>query len=223
MKSIVLASILALSLLSLATPQLTNAQTGVQSANGNYQFSFEDGLIKHVEFDARTDEKGNASGVMTFKDEAKISEEDKEGTEDPRAGEPPTEFFMKAEFDVLTIEKNRALMSGTVVDSSHRSYIGRWVQLVVEDNGDNIRIPDKLTWAFCQPEPGGWIPTDAERKDDDGAWLRWWATDAERKDDVGIPSKNLISNEQRGCRVLRVWSYDFIDIKRAEGNIQVRP
>lgn len=220
MKSIALASILVLSLLSLVTPQMAAAQTAAQSANGLYQFAFEDGLVKSVEFDARTDERGFTSGYMAFTDEAKISDQD---PDDPRSGDVPAAFYMKAEFDVLTIEKNRALMSGTIMDSSHREYIGRWVQLVVEDNGDNLKVPDKLTWSFCQRDPGGWVPSDAERKDDDGAYLRWWATDAERKDDVGIPSKNLISNEQRSCQIYPLQWYEFATIRRGEGRITVIP
>ena len=92
-------------------------------------------------------------------------------------------------------------MSGFVVDSNHTSYIGTVVHLVVEDNAENPRVPDRLTWAFCRPGEGGWVPSDAERKDDDGAYWKWWATDAERDDDVGIPSVDLLSNAG-DCQVL---------------------
>ena len=49
---------------------------------------------------------------------------------------------MTASLDSLTIENNRAVMGGTVTDSSNRSYIGRWVQLVVEDNGDGKEMTE---------------------------------------------------------------------------------
>lgn len=214
MKSPGSASIFALLLLSFTTPQLATAQ----SASGTYRFLLEDDLTKSVELDARTDERGVTTGFMSFVDAAKIPDVD--DPEDPRAGEAPPELSIKAELDSLTVEKNRALMSGIIRDSSHRTYIGKWVQLVVEDNG---REPDKLTWWFCAPPAGSWIPSDAERKDDDGAYLRWWATDAERKDDVGIPSKNLLPSEEKACQVYPLWLYSFAEILKWEGDIIVKP
>ncbi len=221
MKSIACALILALFLLSLTAPQLTTAQTRGSSASGSYKFILEDGLIKYVEFNAVTDEKGTTTGLMTFTDEAQISNQ--YDVEDPQKWDAPPEFYIKAEFDGLTVEKNRALMSGIVRDSSHATYVGKWVQLVVEDNGDDLKSPDKLTWRLCSPTAGGWIPTDAERKSDDGAFLRWWATDAERKDDVGVPSKNLISGDMKGCEKFPLSTYSFVDLTKWEGNIQVTP
>jgi len=217
MKSTGFASILALFLLGLTTPPPATAQT----ASGSYRFVLDDELTKSVEFSARTDEKGVTTGEMTFTDPARIPDVD--DVEDPRAGDAPPEFYMKATLDGLTIEKNRALMNGTIVDSSHKSYIGKWVQLVVEDNGDSLRVPDQLTWSFCKRSAGGWIPSDAERKDDDGAFLRWWATDAERKDDVGIPSQNLLSNDEKSCRIYPLFSYLFADLLKSDGDIIVRP
>ncbi|HEY9421026.1 MAG TPA: hypothetical protein VIW92_06410 [Thermoanaerobaculia bacterium] len=221
MKSLGLTSIIALFLLSLTTPRMTTAQTDGPSASGNYWFLLEDDLIKSVEFDARTDARGFTSGYMTFTDQARISDID--DVEDPNSGELAGEIYLKAEIDGLTIEKNRAVMSGTVRDSSHRSYIGKWVQLVVEDNAENPRVPDRLTWGLCKPHAGGWVPTDAERKDDDGAYLRWWATDAERKDDVGVPSRNLISSEERGCQIYPLSWYSFVDVLKWDGDIRVLP
>jgi hypothetical protein len=211
MKSLGFASIL---VLSLTVPQSAAAQ----EASGAYRFLLEDDLAKYVEFAAWTDEKGNAAGQMVLTDEAKISDGEEGDGE-------PSEFFMKAELDSMTVEKNRAVMGGTVLDSSHKSYVGSWVQLVVEDSGDDPKEPDRLTWAFCRPREGGWIPSDSEWKDDDGAYLRWWATDAERDDDVGIPSPNLIPNneDESGCQVHPLWSYALADISKSEGDIIVLP
>jgi hypothetical protein len=211
MKSLGFASVFALVLLA---PQWATAQ----STSGIYRFLLEDDLVKSVEFDAKTDERGTTTGQMTFTDQARVPDVD--DPEDPRAGDAPPDFYMKAELDSLTVEKNRALMSGTVRDSSHKTYVGKWVQLVVEDNG---REPDKLTWWFCKPPATGWVPSDAERKDDDGAYLRWWATDAERKDDVGIPSKNLIPGEEKSCQVYPLSVYSFADVMKWEGDIIVQP
>lgn len=221
MKSIGSTSILSLFLLSFTMSQPAAAQTDGPFAGGTYRFLWEDEQTRYVEFDARTDGRGTTFGQMTFVDPARIPDVDDDG--EPGSGDAPPEFYIRAELNDLIIEKNRAVMSGTVLDSSHRTYIGRWVQLVVEDNATNERIPDKVTWAFCRPRPGGWIPSDAERKDDDGAYLRWWATDAERKDDVGIPSPSLISDEERSCRIHPLWLYEFADVLRWEGDIVVQP
>jgi hypothetical protein len=207
MKNLKFASLL---VLSLTIPNLATAQT----ARGSYRFILEDDLVRSVEFAA--DGKG---GQMTFNDEAKVLDGD--DVEDPREGDPKP-IYIKADFDDLTVEKNRARMSGYIVDSSHTSYIGMMVQLVVEDNAENPRMRDMLTWTFCRPREMGSVPTDAEVKDDKGAYMRWWATDAELKDDVGIPSVNLLSNES-DCPIHQVWSYAMFDVLKSEGEIVVQP
>lgn len=221
MKSIGFMSVSALLLFSLATPKPALAQ----AASGTYRFLLEDGLTRSLDFSAVTDSRGITAGDMTFTDTARIPDAD--DPEDPRAGDapPPPEFVIKATFSSMTVEKNRAVMNGVVRDSTHKSYIGRWVQLVVEDNVENLRVPDQLTWTFCVPQSRGWIPSDAEVKDDDGAFLRWWATDAERKDDVGIPSTNLLGGggEEKSCPVYPPSWYTFAAIEKWEGDIVVRP
>jgi hypothetical protein len=190
--------------LSLTVPR----EAAAQAASGIYHFLLEDEQVKYVEFEATTE-----TGYMTFTDQALISDD-----------EVTSELYIKAELDDLTVEKNRAVMNGTILDSSHKSYVGTWVQLVVEDNGrDDPERPDRLTWAFCRPREGGWIPSDAERKDDDGAYLRWWATDAERDDDVGVPSPDLLSNDEKGCRIDPLWSYSFAHVLKWKGDIVVEP
>lgn len=199
----------------LATPVIASAQG---TATGTFKFVMEDQLLKGFEFDARSTERGGATGFMHFSDEAKIEFQDVDGTGDvPR--EEPVPFFMKADFEAMTIEKNRAVINGVVRDSSYRSYIGKFVQLVVEDG---IEVPDKFVWSFCTPEPGGWIPEDAEVPGDRGAFLSWWATDAERKDDVGIPSPNLIPGTLKSCKVLPLQAYDFATFLKGEGSITIR-
>lgn len=209
-------SLLIICFVLLATPSLASAQ----DASGIYKFVMEDGLVKYLEFDARTGERGAATGYMIFNDEAKIFSQDIDGTGDvPR--DEPVEFFMKADFESMTVEKNRAVINGVVRDSSYRSYIGKFVQLVIEDN-DGIEVPDKFVWSFCTPEPGGWIPEDAEVPGDRGAFLSWWATDAERKDDVGIPSVSLIPGELKSCRVQPPSAYEFATIFKGDGAISIK-
>jgi hypothetical protein len=208
MKNVCLASIW---LLGLAISQSASAQ----SASGTYRFMLEDEVVRYLDFNAERE-----TGQMTFLDPQPVPDVD--DPENPEQGEAPKELYIKAELDTLTVEKNQALMSGTIVDSSHRTYIGKWVQLVVEDNGTNPEVPDRLTWSFCPPRPGGWVPSDAELKYDDGAYLRWWATDAERKDDVGIPSVDLLARDE-GCQVHPLWLYPFAEVLKPEGDIVVKP
>jgi hypothetical protein len=217
MKTTAYAAIFALFLISLATPWSTRARVGGPTATGSYRVVLEDGFAKQVEFNATGDQQGAAAGQMTFRDEARVVDQDPDSEERPE--ESPSEFYITADLDSLTIENNRALMGGTVRESSHRSYIGKWVQLVVADNGDD---PDQLSWRFCQPEPSGWTPSDAEDPRDEGAWFRWWATDAELTDDRGVQSTNIIPGTRRGCATYPLSSYEFPEA-RGEGQIQVLP
>jgi hypothetical protein len=198
-----------------------NAQSSRPSASGTYRFVLEDDRSKSVEFNATSDERGATTGQMTFTDEAGVSERDPDGVVDERE-EPPSPFFMTANLDSLKIERNRAVMGGTITDSSIRSYIGKWVQLVVEDNGDGREEPDNLSWCFCQPEEGGWVPADAERADD-GAYWKWWATDAEREDDKGVQSTNIVPGNKTSCKIFALSAYPFADVRNGEGQIQVQP
>ena len=217
MRTRVPASGFILCLVFLATPLVTFAQVG--AANGTYKFLMEDGFTKYLEFDATSGDKGSATGYMIFNDDGPVKFQDVDGTGEPK--DEPLPFTMKAEFNSMTIEKNRALINGVVRDSSYAGYVGKWVQLVIEDN-DGIEVPDKFVWWFCQPEPGGWIPTDSEVPGDRGAFLSWWATDAERKDDVGIPSADRIPGGLKSCRNYPLSSYEFASILKGDGTIQIK-
>lgn len=219
MKTIAYVAIFALFLIGLATPRSTHAGASGPHASGIFKFVLEDGLTKQVEFDASWDERGTTTGQMTFRDEAGAVDHDPDGGEQlPK--DPPAEFYMTADLDSLTIEHNRALMGGVVRDSSQRSYIGKYIQLVVEDSGEGSEVPDKLAWCFCQPESGGWTPVDAEDPRDEGAYAHWWATDAEREDDRGIESVNIIPGKRRGCPTFLLSTYEFAEA-RGDGQIQV--
>jgi hypothetical protein len=222
MRTTVFASILVLFLTSLTAPWVTTARAMGPFASGNYRFVLEDDLTKSFEFDARSDERGTITGHMTFTDEATILEQDVDGAGDPPREEPPP-FSMQADLDSLTIEGNRALMSGTIRDSNRPGYIGKWIQLIVEDNGDGRERSDKFIWRLCQPEADGWTPRDAEDPRDEGAWWHWWATDSERRDDAGVPSRNIIPDRSRRCEALPLSSYELDEVKSGEGQIQVQP
>ena len=159
----------------------------------------EDELIKYLEFDARAGERGGATGYMLFTDEAKATFIDVDGTGDgPRDEEVP--FPMKADLDSMTVEKNRAILTGFVRDSSYASYVGKWVQLVIEDN-DGIEVL-QVRMVHLHAGARRMDSSDAEIQDDKGAFLSWWSTDAERRDDVGIPSPNLIPGISKVVRLI---------------------
>ena len=211
------ASLFALCLVFLATPLPSSAQVA-GTVGGTYKFIMDDEISKYLEFNATSTERGGATGYMIFTDDTKVVVWDPDGDPPKDEGVP---FTMKADFDAMTIEKNRALMSGVISDSSVREYIGRWVQLVIEDN-DGVETPDKFVWQFCEPEPGGWIPADAEWKDDQGAFMSWWSTDAERKDDVGIPSPSLIPGSLKACKAYSLQNYKFAEILKGDGQITIK-
>lgn len=211
------ASLLALFLLGLTTTQLVSAQTAGQSASGNYQFSFDDGYTKYVEFTARTLSDGSATGQMTLTDEAKLTFQDVDGDGTPKGTYPG--FYLKADFDGLIVDKNQAVMSGTVRDSSIREFIGLRVLLTVEDNGIDPKNPDKLSWGVYAPTVGGWETADAERKDDPGVGLRWMTMDAERKDDQEILMPKSYSID---TKTFSLSAYSFVDTQRWSGDILVR-
>ncbi|HEY0005284.1 MAG TPA: hypothetical protein VGB17_10790 [Pyrinomonadaceae bacterium] len=213
MKIKAFASFLALFLLTLAAAQQANAQ----AAGGTYQFSLEDGYTKYLDFNAQTQPDGTATGSMMLSDEAPLYYQDVDGAGDP-VGKYPG-FYIKADFDQLVVKNNQAVMSGTVRDASIRELIGLRVLLTVEDNGDNTRIPDKLTWGVYKPIVRDWVPSDAEWKEDPGVGLRWWATDAEVRDDRGyaMPRSEAIDTNS-----FPVSSYAFVDVAKGAGDIVVR-
>ena len=226
MKRFFCATMLALSLLSFPASRQSTAQTRGGSAEGRFSFTTEDGVTRYVEFSAVSYGEGKGAGRMTYNDTSLIYDDDRDDAPPPKRGDPPppSEFYITAEFDAVTIEKNRAIMSGVVRESSHKTYVGKWVQLVVEDNVENREIPsDRLMWVFCRPEQTGWVPSDYEVKGDRGAYMSWWATDAERKDDVGIPSKNLIPGSATSCPRYTLAAYDYLSPYKWEGDIVVRP
>ena len=218
MKSIAVASLAALLLVSLALPGLTLAYDDGPSASGNFQFTLDDGQVRNLEFNARIQNNGNTVGQMTFSDQAAVPVPD---PDDSTAITSPG-AVMTAKFDCLQITGNRAVMSGVISESNLAAAIGLRVLLVVEDNGEGVNIPsaDKLTWGVYLPPAAGWIPKDAEREDDNGASLTWIAKDAERPDDVGVPSNQ---SKVIGCQSFPLSSYSFVDVKHGGGNIQVQP
>lgn len=219
MKTRAIVTFFALLLFCLMAPA-TRAQTAGQAAAGSWQFEFDDGYIKTMDFDASNLSDGTTSGSMSFTDAATLIIQDVDGTGDPEAGKYAN-IAIKAPFDGLIVQnQNQAVMSGTVSDAPLRSLIGKRVLLTVEDNGDNTRVQDQLTWGVYTVINRDWTPSDAELKVDPGVGLTWQATDAERRDDVGY---KMPRDESITTSSFPVSSYDFADTAKAAGDIRVAP
>ena len=190
-----------------------------ESTRGNYQFVLGDKVVKYVEFDATKLADGSTSGRMFFSDEAVITPQDVDGTGEK--SETMNGFNITAELDGLVVDKNRAVMSGTIRQASHTSLLGRRVLLTVEDNGDNTRIPDRLTWGVYNPIKRGWTPSDGELKEDPGVGLTWWATDAEVKGDRGYAMPR--PEETYDTQTYLLAAYAYADITDSAGDIVVSP
>jgi len=216
MKSIVFASLFALSLLGFTAQRSATAQ----SAGGSLKFVLEDELTTTLEFNAKADGEGGASGEMKFSGPVEIPDQDVDGAGDKFFSGRLEDLQIEVKFDGMQAEKNRAVMSGTVTGSTIGDYIGQRVLLVVEDgDGGEEKTQDTLTWGLYKRVERNWIPTDAELEFDEGARLTWWATDAEREDDKGIPSH---PSTEITAQSFPLSSYDF-DLKYAEGAIEVTP
>ena len=212
MRIIRFASTLALLLTAFVT-------AGAQSAaKGTYDFTLGDKFLKHVEFDCQQLREGGATGNLLLSDEATIVYRDVDGDGSPQ--EKYAGFSMSVAFDDMTVTKNQAVMIGVVRDSNIPYLIGQRVLLTVEDNGDNQREPDRLTWGLYKPIDRNWIPSDAEWKEDPGVGLRWWATDAERRDDVGYA---MPRDEKITIQSFPFSAYLFVDTDDGIGDIIVTP
>lgn len=200
----------------LAAAMSQNTQASELAASGSYQLSFEDGYTKYVEFDARSEADGRATGSMTLTDEAAIAEQDVDGSGEP-LNRSSSGLTLRMTFDGLAVNRNMAVMSGVVTDSNLENYIGRRVLLVVEDNGDGTE--DKIAWGIYKPLDRTWTPSDAEQRDDQGWSLTWIATDEERRDDQGV---QITRDAPIDCQTFPFASYEFTAPTRGAGNILVQ-
>ena len=189
-----------------------------QAAQGVYQFTLGDKLVKYVEFDCQALQGEGATGKLFMSDEAPVVYRDVDGDGSPQ--EKYAGFSMSVAFDEMSVVKNQAVMGGVVRDSTIPYLIGQRVLFTVEDNAENPREPDKLTWGLYKHFKRDWIPSDAEWKEDPGVGLRWWATDAERRDDVGY---QMPRDESIGLKSFPFAAYLFVDTDDATGDIIVRP
>ena len=188
------------------------------SASGSYQFTTGDHYLKYVKFDAQALEGGGATGSLFFSDEAEVSYTDVDTIDAPV--ETHKGYYLKADVDGLLVSGNRAVVSAKVTDASIASLLGRRVLLTVEDNGDNSREPDRLTWGCYLPTDKNWTPSDAELEKDPGVGASWWATDAELKDDAG---RAMPGDETISVKTFALPAYAFAEAEDGAGDILVRP
>ena len=205
----------------LAAPLLL-AQNSGPSANGDFAFTAGDSA-KTLTFNARLHMNGEARGEMTFTGPEELGDQDVDGGGDSNPGGSQTSLTVSAEFDCLKIVGNRAVMSGTITDSSVSAYVGLRTVLVVEDAGEGAKRSqmDKFTWGVYRGSSLTWFATDAELAFDSGAGTTWYATDAERNDDVGRPSHPQTIGVD--CNSFPPAAYDLAELPHGAGNIQVRP
>lgn len=197
------------------------------SANGKFQFTAGDGSLRYVSFNARIHEDNSVTGEMSYTDPDAAPDSDTDNPETSTAAG----LTVKAKFDCLVINGNRAVMSGVIVESNIGAALGRRVILVVEDNeqGSKATDLDKLSWGVYKPKTMNWTPADAELENDIGASLHWTARDFERCPDANDPENchdtGIPSNPDPtiSCQSFPISSYAFVNVDHGAGNIQVKP
>src|SRR5215510_10198372 len=120
MKRFAFVSVLAILLVATFTQRSTNAVSDGPSANGGFQFTLEDGNTRYIQFEAHT-QRDDTTGHMTFSDpNATFGDENS----------PTTGVQMRANFDCLRVEGNRAVIGGVISSSNILTAIGRRMLLV---------------------------------------------------------------------------------------------
>jgi hypothetical protein len=215
---VVVIALLSVVLLSLFLAPLTVAETEGPSANGSFRVSVGSGVSRDIQFEARLAKDGSTTGEINFQDDGALPTTAR-NTADAEPGGEARAFYARASCDCLVIKGVEAVLGGTIMESSHKNWIGRRVVLVVQD-GDSLDPPlrDKLTFGFYRKNTKSWLASDAERPDEQGPAPTWVATDAERNDDTGVLS---IKNEEVTCESFPISSYSFITAKEGKGKIQV--
>lgn len=64
--------------------------------------------------------------------------------------------------------------------------------------------------------PLSWVPSDAEREDDQGAFAQWFPTDAERVDDRGATLTWIVKDAERPDDNGHLLTWTASDFERAE-------
>lgn len=186
------------------------------SAKGRFEIlPTEDIRLRSIEFNAETTADGRTIGEAIYQDDPQA----KTQSSDDTAGDKP--LYLRAELDCLMVKANKAVMSGSITQSSLDNYLGRRFLLVVQDNGatENPLKHDRLTWGLYRAGSKTWTVSDAERPEESGP-LSWKATDAERPEDPGAFPDNTAAV---GCQTFSVSSFSFLEVAQSRGSVRVKP
>jgi hypothetical protein len=190
-----------------------------QSASGGIHIVTDDGT-RNIEFNAKLDASGAASGEIKFTGPLSVPDQDVDGdgTGDPSA--EASTLSLRVEVDCLKVDGNRAVLAGLVKESNISAYIGRRMLLTVEDGGEGANAPpDRYTWGQYRSTAAVWVASDGELDFDPGVGLTWTATDFERDDDAGVPSSRPSGTD---CKTFSLSSYALEEVPQGSGNVQVR-
>lgn len=186
---------------------------------GNFQLVSDQGVTRHIEFQATRSSDGRVAGEVVFRDEAPANVEKASGE---ATGESEQPFFFKAAIDCLVINEHKAIMSGSISESSSKSYIGRRILVVAQDNGgaSDPAKRDRVTWGIYRADRKEWAASDAERPDEQSNQLTWIATDSERLDDEGVSSDK---EKVIGCKTFPLSAFSFFTGNQIRGTAVVKP
>jgi len=190
-----------------------------QSASGAIHVVSDEGT-RNIEFNAKLNASGSASGEIKFTGPLSVPDQDVDGdgTGDPSA--EASTLSLRVEIDCLKVDGNRAVLAGVVKESNVGAYIGRRMLLTVEDGGEGANAPpDRYTWGQYRSTAATWVASDAELDFDSGVGLTWTATDFERDDDAGVPSSHPSGTD---CKTFSLSSYALEEVPQGSGNVQVR-
>ena len=212
-------ALISLSFLTFLSPSATSTRESEgSSVNGSFEIFLEKGAKRHLEFHAFRDLNGKVTGESIFQDDTTEAPADK--SNDSAGPDSDKPLFLRVEFDCLTIDGNRAVMSGAVTQSSKETYVGRRVLIAAQENGgsDDPKKRDKVTWGIYRNKQDEWLATDSERPEEQTGQT-WLATDLERNDDQGIPStKDTVI----GCQSFPISSFSFITAKQGRGTVHLK-
>src|SRR6476661_3442492 len=141
---------------SLEPASATISDTEGPSVEGNFEIVSPEGPTRHIEFHAMQSLDGTVNGATTFRDDPNAGSQ---RLHEEEASNAVQSFFFRADFDCLTIENNRAVMSGEIKESSSLQYVGRRVLVVAIDNGGTIDPSkiDRLTWGVYHADQKTWL------------------------------------------------------------------
>lgn len=129
------------------------ARTGEgASATGLAHFTFDDGTLRTVSFNATSQRNNIAVGQIDIRDGTPIANQDVDGTGDPDLAGSPNGVNLNAQVNCLVVDDSTAIVGGEIAHANVARYVGKYVLLFVEDRGQ--RSQPRLSWGFYDPDQG---------------------------------------------------------------------